>query len=208
MKIPSQQRASIRPVPKNFLSILKKHGKCTDSLLEKAVRICPEDINLSTDPEVIKIRRMVNAVMAESHLTKAFVRLKPMGNNVLYGYMKPEHDIWLSVSTFFAKRFPNVVIVLGNNSKSWASYYDKETIRYSQSGPLAAALEELKEVLTEDFQVQTDEIWEEYYWSQYCDERRNIRYYNRNMPKKYLKAAGNKVEANTGRTTLDQFTND
>ena len=120
--------------------------------------------------------------------------------------MKPQHDVGHQVCRFFARRFPNTMIVLGNNSRSWIAFYDGKKMLKSEGKSLPKIIDMLKRRLNRSDDDEVENLWETYYWSQYCDERRNVRYYRRNMPKKYLKEAKNKVEANTGRTTLDEFT--
>ena len=69
----------------------------------------------------VRLRKMVYAVMGEVHRMKAFVRLKPLGSQVLYGYLKPRHRIGGHVSDHFARRTPGIIVVLGNGSESWIS---------------------------------------------------------------------------------------
>ena len=202
------------PFPTNFLQILERHEKCNETILRKASGICPNDIDLSTDPKVIKIRRMVNSVLGENHMMKSFVRLKPQGEKVLYGYMKPQHDVWLLVSTFFAHRFPGTVIVLGNNTKSWVTIYEGNTIKHSQAKSLTSTLKELEEIFGEsDIESSAqeptpeppDKLWDTYYWSQYRPEAKNTKYFKQNVRQKYMKAAGLHADTDSGLTTLDDF---
>ncbi len=193
------------PFPTNFLQILEKHEKCNNTILRKASDICPNDIDLSTDPEIIKIRRMVNSVLGENHMMKSFVRLKPQGQRVLYGYMKPQHDVWLMVSTFFASRFPGTVIVLGNNTKSWVSIYEGNRIRHSKAKSLTSTLKELEEIFGESDIEEPDKLWDTYYWSQYRPEAKNTKYFKQNVRQKYMKAVGLHADTDNGLKTLDDF---
>ena len=195
----------MNPFPTNFMNLLKLHEKCTDTILRKASGICPNDIDLSTDPEAIKIRRMVNSVLGENHMMKSFVRLKPQGQKVLYGYMRPQHDVWLMVGTFFAHRFPGTVIVLGNNTKSWVSIYEGNTIKHSQAKSLTSTLKELEEIFGESDIESPDKLWNTYYWSQYRPEAKNTRYFKQNVRQKYMKAAGLHADTDSGLKTLDDF---
>ncbi|MCK5024244.1 MAG: DUF4130 domain-containing protein [Thermoplasmata archaeon] len=194
------------PFPTNFINLLKMHEKCNDSIIRKASGICPDDIDLSTDPEVIKIRKMVNSVLGENHMMKSFVRLKPQGERILYGYMRPRHDVWLRVGSFFARRFPDTVIVLGNNTKSWVGLYNGNTIKHSQAKSLTSTLKELESILGNDTVEDPKELWDTYYWSQYRPEAKNTKYFKQNVRQKYMKAVGLHADTDSGRTTLDQFT--
>lgn len=193
------------PFPTNFLQILERHEKCTETILRKASGICPNEVNISMEPEVIKIRKMVNSVLGENHMMKAFVRLKPQGEKVLYGYMKPQHDVWPLVGKFFARRFPDTVIVLGNNTKSWVFIYDGKSIKTSQAKSLASTLNELEEIFGESDVEAPEELWDTYYWSQYRPEAKNTRYFKQNVRQKYMKAVGLHADTDSGGTTLDDF---
>ena len=192
-------------VPSNFLHILERHEKCNDSIIRKASDICPDDINLSTDPEIIKIRKMVNSVLGENHMMKSFVRLKPQGQRVLYGYMKPQHDVWLLVSKFFAYRFPGTIIVLGNNTKSWVTIYQDDVLRHSLAKSLASTLNELEEILGKEDIDSPDQLWDTYYWSQYRPEAKNTKYFKQNVRQKYMKAVGLHADTDSGLKTLVDF---
>lgn len=191
--------------PPNFISILKLHAKCNDTLVREASCLCSREIEFSTDPFRIRVRKMVNSVLAENHMMKAFIRLKPKGEHVLHGYMRPEHDIWLMAGTFFAKRFPRTIIVLGNNSRSWISYNDGKAVRHADGNSLDSTLRELEARMGQIGSENPEKLWDTYYWSQYRPEAKNTPYFKHNMPEKYTREAGIRVETDSGGTTLDEF---
>ena len=191
--------------PKEFLRYLALNKDCNISVMNRASILSYEELDVSTDKENIRIKKMVNSVLAEIHLMRGFVRLKPVGERILYGYLKPQHDIGEIVCYFLSKRFPNTVVILGNNARSWTSIYDGKRSYKKEGGALTRAVEDLRELMDNEEEVEVENLWETYYWSQYCDDRRNIKYYKANMPKKYQDAAGIKVARNTGRITLDDF---
>ncbi len=192
-------------VPNNFMRILNRHVDCTPSILSKASVLSREEVEFSTDPEVIRIRGMVNSVLAENHMMKAFVRLKPQGEKILYGYMKPEHDIWALVGRFFAKRFPGTVIVLGNNLLSHVFLFDGNAVNHSKTRSLTMTLKDLKKLLGKTEAGNTEALWEAYYWSQYRPEAKNTRYFKQNVRAKYVKSAGITAETDSGGTRLEDF---
>ncbi|MDO9538310.1 MAG: DUF4130 domain-containing protein [Thermoplasmata archaeon] len=192
--------------PTNFLSLLKLHSKCTDSLVKEVSGLCPREIEFTTDPFRITVRKMVNSVLAENHMMKAFVRLKPQGERILYGYMRPEHDIWQMVGAFFANRFPGTIIVLGNNTRSWISFNDGKNVKHAQGKSLNLTLQEMEARLGQSDSEYPELLWDTYYWSQYRPEAKNTKYFKHNMPEKYTREAGIRAETDSGGTTLDQFT--
>lgn len=191
--------------PTNYICILKLHEKCTDALLREVSGICPRDIEFSTDSFRICVRKMVNSVLSENHMLKAFVRLKPQGEKVLFGYMRPMHNVWQMTGTFFAKRFPGTIIVLGNNTRSWISFYDGKVLKHSKGESLAKTLTALESTIEDSKTTDPSALWNAYYWSQYRTEAKNTPYFKHNMPEKYTNAAGIRAETDSGGTTLDQF---
>ena len=192
-------------VPKRFKSILGRHSDCTRSTLDKASTLTSREVEFSTDPEIIRIRRMVSAVLGEAHMMKSFVRLKPKGEKVLFGYMKPEHDVWYPVGRFFARRFPGVLIVLGNASHSRVFLYSEGTLNQASGESLEGTLAVLERALGGVEDGGPANLWETYYWSQYRREAKNTRYFKQNMREKHLKAAGIAVQTDSGGTRLEDF---
>jgi len=191
--------------PKNFVEILERHSECSEMILNKATIIDPDTMEYSADAEVIRIRKMVNSVLAENHMMKAFVRLKPLGDRVLYAYLKPKHDIWTMVGLFFARRFPGTVIVLGNASQSWAFIIDGRKVMHHRGESLAKTLRELEDALGNDGTENPDGLWNTYYWSQYRPEAKNTPYFRHNMPEKYVHRVGIRAETDSGATKLEDF---
>jgi len=191
--------------PTNFINILKLHEKCSDALVRGVSGTCPRDIEFSTDSFRIRVRKMVNSVLSENHMMKAFVRLKPQGEKVLFGYMKPTHDVWQMVGTFFAKRFPGTIIVLGNNTRSWISFYDGKELKHSKGESLTKTMATLQTALGNCGTKDPSELWNAYYWSQFRREAKNTQYFKHNMPEKYTRETGIRAETDSGGTTLDDF---
>lgn len=191
--------------PHNFLEILERHSECSGMILNKAAAIDPDIIEFSADPGTARIRKMVNSVLSECHMMKAFARLKPLGERVLYAYMKPRHDIWSMVGPFFARRFPGTVIVLGNASVSWAFILDGRKVRQCRGMSLNGTLGELEEALGQGTAENPEKLWDTYYWSQYRPEAKNTPYFRHNMPVKYAHRAGIRAETDSGATKLEDF---
>jgi len=189
----------------DFLDLLSLHEGCTERLLDEASRIRPGELRCSTDPKVIRIRRMADSVSGEIHVLAGFIRLSPIGEKALCGYAKPRHDIGHRVCSRLARRFPGTLVLLGNNSNSWLALYDGTRYYHAEGSSLNSVADELRALLNNRGDKSPEELWETYYWSQYCDERRNLRYFHSMAPKLYLKEAGTRVEHGVGRRTLEDF---
>jgi hypothetical protein len=195
-------------VPENFLFYLSAHESCTKKLLAEAKDLTAEDLEISTDPEIVRMRKMVYSVRTEIHRMKGFVRLKPLGLHVLYGYLKPRHRTGGYITERFARRNPGVIVVLGHGSESWISLFLSGKIVSQQGSGLAKSLEEIKSALNRSEDRDREDVaavWETYYASQYCPGRKNIVAFHRRMPKEALASAGLKLERNKNGVTLDDF---
>ena len=208
-KLPSQlarQRGGCM-TPNNFMDYLVLHQDCEDSDLALACRHTANDLESTADPRLIKIRKMVYSVMAENYRLRGFVRLSPLGEKLLYGFMEPRHKIGPRVAASFAYRFPRTIIILGNRRESWVALYNGGRVQHASGKGLNTTVEQLKELLGEEDKARTvEELWKTYYQSQYTPERRNMRLFSQRMPKKALKAAGAVAElTEDGCTSLDDF---
>ncbi len=195
-------------VPENFLFYLSAHERCTEKLLAKAKDLTAGTLETSPKAEIVRMRKMVYSVRTEVHRMKGFVRLKPLGAHVLYGYLKPRHKIGGYITERFARRSPGVIVVLGHSSESWISILLDGKIISQHGGSLDKSLEEIKSALNcsdESNREDVAAVWETYYASQYCPERRNITAFHRRMPKEALASAGLKLERNKNGATLDDF---
>lgn len=192
-------------IPANFLEIISLHKDCTEILLQKASKLDASDIELGSSPDEVKIRRMVSDVMSEIFLMRGFVRLTQLGKIALFGTMKPRHDIGQLVAARLARRFPGTMIILGNSERSWLALHDGKETHNVLGGPLNQTVAEISR-LSKCWKAQdAGKLWETYYYSQYCEERKNKKYFDSNMPKKYLKAAGLFMEGKDRNRKLDEF---
>jgi probable DNA metabolism protein len=193
-------------VPDNFLFYLSAHEDCTERMLARAKSFAAEDLEVSRDAELVRLRKMVTSVQLEVHRMKAFVRLKALGPCVLYGYLKPRHKIGAYVCDHFARRSPKVIIVLGNGRESGISLCSDGKILRDHEGGIAEVLEQLRSNLPcFDEGRDAEKIWRIYYDSQYCPDRKNMATFRRRMPRRDLEAAGLRPVQNKNGVTLDDF---
>jgi hypothetical protein len=184
--------------------------KCSDQLLCKANRLSSEDVELSVHPQAVQIRKMVSSVLMEVHRMKGFVRLKPLGPFILYGYLKPKHKIGSHICSHFARWSPFTIVLLGNGLESWISLCTEKEVFQARGCGLEQSLQELRGAMDGAGQeCDAEEAWMAYYSSQYSPERRNIQSFNRRMTRESLNSAGLEVEQNkNGLTLKDSFGND
>jgi probable DNA metabolism protein len=209
-------------IPDNFHYYLSMHEECNERLLARAENLRAEEVEVSQDHEVVRIKKMVNAVLGEAHRMKAFVRLSSLGASVLCGFFKPRHKIGEHICDYFARRNAGMIIVLGNGRESWATLCREGIVWRDHGGGMAATLEKLKGALhcsqdgsscdeaSCDYKDPSgvEDLWQVYYDSQYCPERKNLAAFKRHMPRRDQEAAGLRLVQNRKNATLDDFFGD
>jgi len=190
----------------SVLDYLQMSKDVSQNLLEKSKNLSWYDLNISADQEIVKIRRKVGEIRSEIHRMRGFVRFNSLNENILFGYMKPKNNIGRLITDIFAKRFQENVIILGNEKKVWISYYSKNIYhRHEESRNLSEIVEEVKTLINNYQEIETNKIWEVYYNSQYIKERENHKLFYKNMPRKHLKSADNDIELRLNSSTLDEY---
>jgi len=207
--------------PDDFIELLACHKNSERRLIEGARRLTPLEIETSTDPKIVRIRRMIYAVQGEIHRMRGFVRLLPLGGKVLWGRMSPEHDIGFYVADFFARRFPGTMIVLGDEKRSWASVRTDSGFLRHRGGGVSSALEELGRLMNvgsgegkgekEDeeegdrAEAGVNDLWEVYYRSQDQLRKDGRRPFGGRISRRSLKSAGMETERGRGNRRLGEF---
>jgi hypothetical protein len=200
--------------PDNFVELLVAHKDSDDRMIEYAKSLTPLEIETSTDPNVLRIRRMIYAVQGEIHRMRGFVRLEPFGRCVLWGRMSPDHEVGFEVADFFAKRFPGTIIVLGDGWRAWSSLRTEGGFLRHRGDGVAAALEELGRFMgvgvdegEEGGGANADvtDLWEVYYRSQDEPQKDGRRNFGGRISKRSLKSAGMETERGRGNKRLADF---
>ena len=199
---------------RNLSFYLSMHRECNERLLDRAGRMEWEELELSMQKEDVRIKRMADEVTGEVHRMKAFVRLSSLGSGALYGYLKPRHKIGEIVCDHFARRNQGLIVLLGNGRESWISYCREGRIWRERGNGLGESLRKLKSALqikdgrhndAAQDGLDAEGIWQVYYDSQYCPERKNFALYSKQMPRRDQEEAGLRLVQNKKNATLEDF---
>lgn len=210
-------------VPDDHCRYLAMHAKSSERLLARAKGFKGMDLELTADPEGVRLKKMVRAVRGEIYRMKGFIRLKPLGGQVLWGYMKPRHRIGELICEHFARRNPGVIVVLGYGSESWTALLWQGRMMQDRGAGLDETLGRLKAALRipekengEDADganleggdagtLDMDDIWQAYYDSQYCLKRKNLQAFQQRMPARDQQSAGLRLVQRRKEMTLEDF---
>jgi probable DNA metabolism protein len=193
---------------RDFSFYLSMHRECNERVLARAGRMGAAELEVSLQREDLRIKRMVDEVAGEVHRMKAFVRLSSLGPCALFGFFKPRNKIGEYICEHFARRNAGMIVVLGSGSQSWISLCRNGQILRERGRGLGESLERLKSAL-QDYQdgaiADVEDLWQAYYDSQYCPERKNLAAFRRRMPRRDQEAVGLRLMQNRRNATLEDF---
>lgn len=198
----------------NYLFYLAMHRNFNERLASRAELIRPGELEISLKSEDIRIRKMADEVAGEVRRMKAFIRLSSLGPYILYGFMKPLNRIGEHICDHFARRNDGIIVVLGSGRESWIALCRDGRIWRERGNSLGESLERLKTALQigDDRQdgagpaeIEVDRLWQAYYDSQYCHERKNLAAFRRHMPRRDQEATGMRLAQNKRNMNLEFF---
>ncbi|MFL0694554.1 MAG: UdgX family uracil-DNA binding protein, partial [Agrobacterium tumefaciens] len=136
-------------------------------------------LQVSSDPDVADLTRLIKNVRRDSHKMKAFVRFREVeavqaGRRRFVAWFEPEHFIVVRTAGFFQRRFTDMdwLIATPKGSAAWNGQ-ELKTSHEPAARPQA-----------ED---ETDELWRTYFANIFNPARVKIRAMQSEMPKKYWK---------------------
>jgi probable DNA metabolism protein len=147
-----------------------------DQAIEQAKEKGLSYVLCKVSAEARKFLKLARAVGAEKYRATAFIRLQPIDQHlVLYGEFQIEHQTAELIMLHFMKRFPKYNIMIVFNDEVFIGR-NKEIFRQGL-GKKKVALPKAPDEL--------ERYWLAFYRSQYIPERRNLKYLQRMIPKKY-----------------------
>jgi len=175
---------------------------------------------------------MARAVSNEIHYNKMFTRFRIEENMILTGHIQPVHSVEDLILEFFYNRFPKYAIILfsGKKNKTYMispkqisdDLKKLKIIKYSIEkdylignsnlklkkvlsiiSPILAKYNSINPLL--DKELDSKELFESFYESQFIKSRENLRLFNHNMPKKYQEKKDMEIERIFRTKTLDKF---
>jgi probable DNA metabolism protein len=175
---------------KKFLS---RHNKFNIHLYDKVIN---QDANLVRNlvtSESRKLYRIQGELSRELCAVKSFTRFKRTQKGILYSEVEHKHNVIDLALYFFHSRFPMFHILLGDKVNSWhikpngkLNKINLPTIKALDNLELSVEKpSNLPELFLETTtNKESDELWETFYSSQYIEERRNTKQFNKFLPKK------------------------
>ncbi len=143
--------------------------KAVEDAFNKGIEYCLKGASVNSK----RLNSLCREVNHEVYRMMGFIRFKPAGEKCLVAEPLLFHDTVDLILREFQGRYPNHRVVI-----------------LSDSGSKAVENGKVFEVRKEDYQKYLkddiyDDLWEEYYKSQYIEPRKNMRLASAKIPKKY-----------------------
>ena len=170
--------------------LIRRHARFREEILESLKRQSEREIQTISTKEARKAYEWNRQVASCYHLSRSFSRLRTNKHGIVYCEIEPEHFVEDLVAKWFYTRFPKFAVIVSSKRGCFICEKGKLTRSDLKLKELIGIKEKslpINPILAEMEDFQTEEFWESYYSSQLIEERRNKKYFLRNMPKKYHK---------------------
>jgi probable DNA metabolism protein len=176
-------------IEKNF-SLAKRHKNFNPKILTALKKQDKNKILSISTKEARQIYNWNRQVANDYQRSRAFIRLNISKKGIVYGKITPEHFIEDLLARWFLSRFPLFTVILESKRGTFIISKDKSLKKCRES--LDSLLKEYDSLpdnpLLKDLSdFDAGSFWDSYYQSQYIKERKNPKYFLKNIPKKYLK---------------------
>ena len=195
-----------------MLTNLPRHSQCSPNLLLKVQNTSESILKNNGSQFARKINRMLHEIFRELERNRQFTRTILNNRGILYGKISLSHKSEDELLKYFHNRFPNCFICLFNTIKN-------ETITMNEQGKFQKFQGSLDEIVQkigknriitpyfEDISMNNEEIFQEFYSSQFIASRENRKYFKKMIPKYAMKMPGMKggVEYRFRNNQLDKY---
>jgi probable DNA metabolism protein len=169
-------------------NLISRHSKYDPRVEETLHGENPAEISSVSTVASRTAHNWQRQVLNSYQRSRAFARLKISQYGILYGRIEPEHYVEDMVARWFSSRFPMFAIIIESKRGTFAINRDKNLEILQE--PLYQVLSRYEKMLPKSDMLSdlvdfnSDEFWNSYYKSQHIKQRKNRRYFLKNMPKK------------------------
>ncbi|MBD3259858.1 DUF4130 domain-containing protein [Candidatus Woesearchaeota archaeon] len=187
--------------------LIDRHKDFDPQLLAELSRQSEAEIKSCTTKEARKYYNMRRAVGNCLHKAKSFTRFQINKRGILSASIEPEHRIEDLLVRWFYNRFPMYSIVIESKRGCFVCEKGRIWKDKRKMDVVIASLERKKKKDSILSELSNDEnLWNEFYDSQYIEKRRNLKLFLKNVPKKFHHWDGMDKERNyLGNRSLLEF---
>ena len=173
------------------IELAKRHIGFDENIADRVLEI---ELNSKSTKDAKKLHNWARQVGCSIQRAEMFTRLSINENGILFARIDPEHYVEDIVVNFFANRFPMYVIVLESRRGCFVKKKNQQlAIVNDRMENVIYRLEknlDTNDILCDLLDFDDKMIWKVFYNSASIMQRKNKRYFMRNIPKKYHELPG------------------
>ncbi len=192
--------------------LIRRHSDFSPQLVQKIMKHDASILQNSGSPFAKRINAMIREVFKEFDRQRQFTRTELTPKGILWGKVHFQHRIEDLVLGYFHERFPQCIIVLANEVKNECIFINESSKMFGSG----LQMQDLIQILSEgrpqsgvysDLQYSNEDLFDEFYSSQFIKARKNKRYFRQMIPLKAMKLPGMRggIEARYQNNSLDKF---
>ena len=181
-----------------YFNLADRHKNFDIKVMERLEKQGRAEIEALSTAEARQVYNWNRQVAGCYQRSRAFSRLKISKNSIVYGKIEPEHFVEDLVARWFLSRFPMFTIMVESSRGTFVVSKEEGLTIYKES--IDRLLPEFEKILPENDilsdlgSFKEDDFWENYYSSQFINERKNRRYFLHNIPRKFHSWEGLSLE--------------
>lgn len=148
----------------------------------------PESIKDHTDPQILRLHKVVKMVNREKHRMEAFVRFRLTKDEVYFASIEPDFDVLPLIKKHFHSRHADQRWLIYDMKRDYGLYYDLNKVERMQMTFESNfdATKTSDRIFTLE-EIAFQELWKEYFSSTNIASRKNTVLHVRHVPKRYWK---------------------
>ncbi|WP_432412702.1 TIGR03915 family putative DNA repair protein [Rasiella sp. SM2506] len=147
-----------------------------------------------TDPEILKIAKVVKMVGREKHRMDAFVRFRLTKDNLYFATVSPDFNVLPLNAKHFKNRYADQQWLIYDLKRKYGIYYDLKMVKYVELQVSEGINNTSKETyyFTND-EVAFQDLWKNYFKSTNIKSRKNMKLHLQHVPRRYWKYLSEKA---------------
>lgn len=147
-----------------------------------------------TDPEILKIAKIVKMVNREKHRMDAFVRFRLTKDGLYFATVSPDFNVLPLNARHFKNRYADQQWLIYDLRRKYGIYYNLKEVTYVslQVSEEVNSTSSATYYFTENEQA-FQELWKNYYTSTNIVSRKNMKLHLQHVPKRYWKYLSEKT---------------
>lgn len=140
-----------------------------------------------SNPDVLKISKLVKSVGREKHRMEAFIRFELLKDGIYFAKIYPDFNVLTLVVRHFKNRYQDQKWLIYDFKRGYGVYYDLENTEIVTLDADAEKKLQDEDGIYDDKEINYQKLWVEYFDHTNIKERKNMKLHVQHVPKRYWK---------------------